>query len=158
MKQAIQVSITGQERMNDFTRPLDALIEFYKAFNTGDYDLMQNNWLNSPESSMSNPLGEIKRGWVEIKTVYENIFSGPADVYVEYYDYCLYQHELFFHTVGREKGYFSIGGNSIDLKIRTSRTFVFSDGRYHQLHHHGSIEDPALLAEYQAGVKAGRVV
>jgi hypothetical protein len=36
--------------------------------------------------------------------------------------------------------------------IRTSRWFVKMRGVWRQLHHHGSIEEPALLAEYQRAI------
>jgi hypothetical protein len=37
--------------------------------------------------------------------------------------------------------------------IRTSRWFKLADGRWRQLHHHGSIEDADLLARYQLAVR-----
>jgi predicted glycosyltransferase involved in capsule biosynthesis len=40
----------------------------------------------------------------------------------------------------------------MDLKIRTSRLFQLIGGRWRQFHHHGSVEDPELLARYQAAV------
>ena len=52
---------------------------------------------------MDNPLGGIKRGWDEIKAVYELIFSGPAQVSVEFYDYTLHQSQDMFYAVGRER-------------------------------------------------------
>ena len=57
-----------------------------------------------------------------------------------------------FYAVGRERGYFRLGGEEIALAIRTSRIFQKNDGRWRQVHHHGSIEDPQLLAKYQAAV------
>jgi hypothetical protein len=38
------------------------------------------------------------------------------------------------------------------MAIRTSRFFRLVDGQWRQQHHHGSIDDPALLAAYQAAV------
>ena len=146
MTDTIQDPITGKEAFGDMTRAYDALVEFYAAFNAGDFGLM------SKDASMSNPLGGIRRGWREIRTVYENIFNGPAEVYVEYYDYAILEGDGFFQAVGRERGTFTLGETSVDLKIRTSRTYVLHEGRYRQLHHHGSIEDPALLKAYQDSV------
>lgn len=40
----------------------------------------------------------------------------------------------------------------IELALRTSRVYRRMDGRWRQIHHHGSIEDPALLARYQLAV------
>lgn len=155
MKGPIQTAITGSEPIVDLTDPHDVLVEFYKAFNDGNYELMESNWLNEPEAAMSNPLGGIKRGWDEIHIVYKNIFGGPADVFVEYFDYTVVEGDGYFLAVGRERGTFALGGKSIELKIRTSRMFVLRDGRYRQLHHHGSIEDPALLDTYRKGVMTG---
>lgn len=155
MKGPIQTAITGSEQIADLTDPHDALVEFYKAFNDGNFELMESNWLNQPEAAMSNPLGGVKRGWDEIRGVYKNIFGGYADVFVEYYDYTIVEEDGYFLAVGRERGTFALGGKSIELNIRTSRMFVLRDGRYRQLHHHGSIEDPALLDTYRKGVITG---
>lgn len=43
------------------------------------------NWDQTPEIAMDNPLGGIKRGWDEIRAVYDRIFNGPAKVYLERY-------------------------------------------------------------------------
>lgn len=150
------MTINGTELANEGSIEM-ALVHFYKAFNQQDLSLMEQNWLQKEEASMSNPLGGLKRGWSEIKTVYESIFNGPAEVYVEYHDFSIFDGDGFFAAVGRERGYFSIGGKSMDLKIRTSRTFVFQDGTYRQLHHHGSIESPELLASYQNAVRTGEI-
>lgn len=106
---------------------------------------------------MSHPLGGVKRGWNEIRSVYERIFDGPAEVYVEFYDYVIFAAEGFFQAVGRERGQFRIGANTIDLRIRTSRTYVLDGKRYRQLHHHGSIEEPKLLSSYQTAVMTGSI-
>lgn len=148
--------ITGTETLPRSHPPLEQLIAFYRAFNRRDMRLMQQNWEQSSEASMSNPLGGIKRGWPEIQGVYERIFNGPAEVYVEYYDYSLHQTDEMFVAVGRERGYFKLGDQSLDLAIRTSRTYRKFDGQWRQLHHHGSIDAPDLLARYQAAVLNGK--
>ena len=43
--------------------------------------------VDSAEIVMDNPLGGIKRGWHEVRSVYERLFSGPARVLVEFHDY-----------------------------------------------------------------------
>ncbi len=145
-------TLTGQESPMHGT-PEAALSQFYRAFNGGDLSLMETNWFQSHEASMSNPLGGIKRGWPEIRELYERIFTGPAEVYVEYTDYRVFQSGDFFQSVGREQGTFRLGDVEVPLKIRTSRTFLFHEGDYRQLHHHGSIEDPQLLNRYQKAVR-----
>jgi ketosteroid isomerase-like protein len=84
--------------------------------------------------------------------VYSKIFAGPAEVYVEFHDYTIHQTAEMFYAVGRERGYFRLGGAEIALAIRTSRIFRKINGRWKQSHHHGSIDDPQLLARYQAAV------
>lgn len=148
----IQEPITGNEEHGNLSSPYQALVQFYFAFNHADMPTMEKNWANTQETSMDNPLGGIKRGWEEIKSVYERIFNGPAEVYVEYYDYTIHQTREIFYTVGRERGYFRLGGNEVKLAVRTSRIFRKIAGHWRQVHHHGSIDDPQLLEKYQAAV------
>ena len=152
----IQEAITGREEQGDLTTSYQALVQFYCAFNAGDIRMMAENWAQSDEIAMDNPLGGIKRGWSEIRAVYEGIFNGPAEVYVEYFDYTIHRTSEMFYAVGRERGYFRAGGADIALAIRTSRIFRMIGGHWRQVHHHGSIEDPQLLAGYQAAVLSGK--
>ncbi len=76
---------------------------------------------------------------------------------MEFYDYVIFAADGFFQAVGRERGQFRIGTETIDLRIRTSRTYVLDSSRYRQLHHHGSIEEPKLLEAYQKAVIAGTI-
>ena len=142
----IQTSITGEEKKFDNTMH-EVLVEFYKAFNGRDFELMQKNWLNNEEIAMDNPLGGIKRGWDEIKTIYSRIFTGQANVYVEFYDYTIVPMDGGFVAIGRERGWVETKGQKLDLAIRTSRVYKLVDGSYKQVHHHGSIEESALLKE-----------
>lgn len=144
--------ITGFESTENDGKPLNALEEFYRAFNTRDLELMSANWANSDEASMSNPLGGVRRGWEAIEEAYSRIFAGPAEVYIEFYDYTIHHAGIMFCAVGRERGYFRANGKQVDLAIRTSRFYRMDCGKWHQIHHHGSIDDPALLAEYQSAV------
>jgi hypothetical protein len=98
---------------------------------------------------MDNPIGGIRRGWQSISAGYEKLFSGSARVRVEFFDFTSqggYDHHLF---VGRERDICETPSARIELRIRTSRWFIRTDGVWRQLHHHGSIEEPALLASYQ---------
>jgi len=147
-----QRPITGRETVDAAATPLAALVQFYRAFNAGDMVEMAENWEQSPDIAMDNPLGGIKRGWNEIKDVYARIFGGPAKVYVEYYDYTIHVHGAVFYAVGRERGRFEKDGETIELAIRTSRIFRKRDEGWKQIHHHGSIEDPVLLDRYQRAV------
>jgi hypothetical protein len=75
---------------------------------------------------------------------------------VEFYDYTLHQTPELFYAVGRERGEFRRGDRVIQLAIRTSRIFRLLAGQWRQVHHHGSFDDPELLAQYQQAVQAGR--
>ena len=149
----IESAITGAQHQSAPTTPRAALEEFYAAFNGRDLELMAQNWSDGEDASMSNPLGGIRRGWNNIKTVYQRVFNGPARVYVEFYDYCLHEAGDMFLAVGRERGEFQTGETRVELAIRTSRVYRKINGRWRQLHHHGSIDDSALLARYQAAVQ-----
>ncbi len=148
----VQEAITGREPHGDLSSLYQALSQFYHAFNARDMETMSRNCAQSDDIVMDNPLGGIKRGWAEIQSVYARIFDGPAAVYVEYFDYTLHETTDMFYTVGRERGYLRSGGEEIALAIRTTRLFRKIDGRWKQVHHHGSIEDPRLLTGYQAAV------
>ncbi|HEX7971447.1 MAG TPA: nuclear transport factor 2 family protein [Thiobacillus sp.] len=151
--QAIEQAITGA-RYPDLAgnTPESALEQFYAAFNGRDLALMAENWAQTDEIALDNPLGGIRRGWAEIRPLYERVFCGAAVVYVEFYDYTLHVGQDLFYAVGRERGQFRRGGTELALAIRTSRVFRQFDGRWKQVHHHGSIENPELLARYQSAV------
>ena len=146
----INKPITGQEDQSELATPCSALVNFYHAFNDKNHNLMSSNWLQNNEASMSNPLGGVKRSWKEISDVYKKIFNGKADVYVEFYDYSIHESEGMFIAVGRERGSLEINGTKIELAIRTSRIYVLDDMQWKQLHHHGSMDNPELLATYQS--------
>lgn len=149
----IDQPVTGAEELGDLSRPEQALAQFYRAFNARDLSLMGQNWLDSDEISMDNPLGGIKRGWREIQAVYRSLFEGSARVTVEFHDYTLHVGQEQFYAVGRERGTLIAGtGRSLDLRIRTTRLFKKREGRWRQVHHHGSIDDPDLLRAYQNAV------
>lgn len=149
-----QTPITGVEDKKGLATTLQALIEFYDAFNSRNLKKMAENWAHTDEIVMGNPVGGIKRGWEEIRSVYERIFNGPAQVYVELYDYTIHETGEMFYAVGRERGEFRLGESAINLAIRTTRIYKLIDGRWRQVHHHGSIDDPELLAQYQSAIKS----
>lgn len=148
----VQTPITGREDFGDSLSPFHALVQFYHAFNTRNITDMAENWAQTDEIAMDNPLGGIKRGWADIRSVYEKLFNGPASVYVEFYDYTIHEAGEMFYAVGRERGFFRMDGHEIALAIRTSRVFRRLSGRWRQVHHHGSIDDPKLLERYQSAV------
>ena len=150
----IETAINGSEEIstliNDETR---ALSLFYKAFNNRLMELMERSWLNTEEISMDNPIGGIRRGWSAIAEGYDRIFNGKAKVYVEFYYYTIHQTENMFFATGRERGTFRTDSETIELAIRTTRIFIKLEGAWRQIHHHGSIDEPALLERYQKAVR-----
>ncbi len=149
VSQAITGSETSPADDSAHSRAYAALVAFYRAFNGRDLGLMAANWSQGAEASMSNPLGGLRRGWQDIQEVYRRIFTGPAEVYVEFYDYSLHTGDDMFCAVGRERGQLRVAGKTVDLAIRTSRIYRREADGWRQLHHHGSIESPALLQKYQ---------
>jgi ketosteroid isomerase-like protein len=149
----IQAPVTGGELNGNQNEASQALSQFYRALNARDLELMQKNWINTAEAAMDNPLGGIKRGWDEIKSVYETLFDSKATYRFEFYDYTMHEADGLFYVVGRERGEVALSGRPLELAIRTTRVFRRDeDGQWRQIHHHGSIDDPRMLAAYQDAV------
>ena len=153
MTPTIQEPVTGREEIVDSGEPLAALSQFYRALNNRDMALMEQNWDANEEAAMDNPLGGIKRGWAEIRSVYECLFASPGRYRFEFYDYLLQRHSEVFIAIGRERGQLaSADGQVLELAIRTTRIFRWANERWRQIHHHGSIDNPDMLARYQQAV------
>ena len=145
----LPTEISGTEVIDDPTSPLAALSAFYRAFNSKDLDALAQVWLDGDEPSMSNPVGGLRRGWPDIRDGYARLFGGTARVQVTFHDFTTHGDDRTCVFVGREKGTCESPSGTLPLRIRTTRWFVRRDGVWRQLHHHGSIEEPALLADYQ---------
>lgn len=150
----VEQPITGNEDLGDLSQPQQALAQFYKAFNSRDLAMIDDNFAASDEVAIDNPLGGIRRGADVPHKMYEVVFKSPADVHVEFYDYTIDRVGDVFWAVGRERGTYRDGDALKDLNIRTSRVFRLINGRWRQVHHHGSIEDANLLADYQNAVRS----
>jgi ketosteroid isomerase-like protein len=150
--QPIQQPITGNEDPDDLHQPTQALARFYAAINRRDLNEMSTNWLLSPDIAMDNPLGGIKRGWEEIGAVYRRLFASHAQFHFEFHDYTIHQAGDLFYAVGRERGELMIGERRMILAIRTTRIYRCIDDIWRQVHHHGSIDDPDMLRDYQNAV------
>jgi hypothetical protein len=146
------IEITGAEALADDGSPLDALIDFYRSFNARDLDGLTANWADGDAPSIDSPIGGMRRGWLAIREGYSKLFSGPATVRVSLHDFTSQGGGDWSLFVGREKGICNTTVESLDLRIRTSRLFIKLKGVWRQLHHHGSIEEPVLLAEYQRAI------
>ena len=102
---------------------------------------------------MDNPLGGSKRGWDDIRLTYEKLFASEGKYRFEFYDYTLHEADDLFYVVGRERGEVEHRGRMMRLAIRTSRIFRRDAARaWKQVHHHGSIDDPRMLARYQEAI------
>jgi ketosteroid isomerase-like protein len=150
----IQEPITGNEELGDLSQPQQALAQFYRAFNTRDLKMMDENFAHSDEVAIDNPLGGIRRGADEPHKMYEGVFKSPADVHVEFWDYTIHRAGDVFWAVGRERGTYLDGEIVKNLNVRTTRIFQLINGRWRQMHHHGSIEDAKLLGDYQSVVRS----
>jgi len=151
----LPAEITGREPPAGDGSALDALIDFYRAFNASDLKALGANWADGEAPSIDNPIGGIRRGWPAIREGYAKLFSGPATVRVAFHDFSAQGNNDYHLFVGREKGLCETPAVRLELRIRTSRCFVKVRGAWRQLHHHGSIDDPAMLAEYQRVKGAG---
>src|SRR6202163_2431033 len=87
----IQEPITGNEELGDLSQPPQALAQFYRAFNSRDLKMMDENFAHSDEVAIDNPLGGIRRGADEPHKMYEGVFKSPADVHVEFWDYTIHR-------------------------------------------------------------------
>ena len=135
----------------DLPAVLSAVNRFYAAFNIHDLAAMAEVWAD--DGVLYNPIGGIARGWEAIAALYRRLFGGPVSVQVTFFDYTLGEEGDAAWVVGRERGTARRGPEAIDLAIRTSRLFRRVGSRWQQVHHHGSIDDPALLAAYQRLVR-----
>ncbi|MDF1631291.1 nuclear transport factor 2 family protein [Mycoplana sp. MJR14] len=143
------VEISGTEPRAGDGSPLDALIEFYRAFNAGDLKGLESVWVEGEAPSMDNPIGGIRRGWGTIAEGYSKLFSGPAKVHVTFHDFSSQGGSEWHLFVGRERGTCITADDKLEIAFRTTRWFIRQDDAWRQLHHHGSVEDADMLREYQ---------
>lgn len=133
-----------------------AILEtFYYAFNQKSMTAFEPVWAPQALIQLNNPLGGIQRGYEPIQALYRRIFEGSAEVWVEFYDIVEYLSADMAVFAGRERGEFKQNDVSVTLNIRTTRVFGYLGAKlgWRQLHHHGSIDDAALLRQYQLAVK-----
>lgn len=130
-----------------------ALETFYYALNRADLEVLSAVWSAEGLAQLNNPVGGILRSGERIVELYARIFSSGMDVQVTFTDAATYDLGPAVVFAGREIGsYRGADGSRVPLAIRTTRVFGWSAGagRWEQLHHHGSIDDPAALAAYRA--------
>src|SRR6202171_17785 len=136
---SLPAEISGQEAPAGDGSALDALIDFYRAFNASDLKALGANWADGEAPSMDNPIGGIRRGWPEIREGYAKLFSGPATVRVAFHEFSAQGNRDYHLFVGREKvlplfglsfefvrldgssGCVARGGNSITMGLSMSQ-------------------------------------
>jgi hypothetical protein len=132
-----------------------ALESFYCAINQRDIDVMTAVWSHHELAQLNNPVGGILRGGAEAVALYRRIFASETRLEVTFGDAVTYQQPTSVTFAGREVGTYTAPGQApTPLEIRTSRFFAYDGdaGRWVQLHHHGSIDDPDKLRAYQNAV------
>jgi len=155
----VTFGLDARDRLTDAARPghegaLAALESFYFAFNQRDLDVFRRIWTADPLAQLNNPLGGILRGGDAITALYDKVFHGPARVSVTFGDIVEYSGEDHAVFAGRETGEYRVGDSpAVPMSIRTSRYFQYENGRWVQVHHHGSIDDAEALAAYQAAIR-----
>lgn len=130
---------------------------FYYAFNHRDLAVLGMVWADHELIQLNNPLGGILRGYEPIAALYSRVFAGSASVWVKLDDIVEFQTDAMVVFAGRETGEFTRNDQTLPLSIRTSRVVQWFGPEigWRQVHHHGSIDDPLLLAEYQQAVRGG---
>jgi hypothetical protein len=150
----------SRNRLSDVGDPslegaLAALESFYFVFNNPSVNGMELLWLDDPLVQMNNPVGGVLRGASSLRELYQRVFAGRVRVWVEFYDIVLYHGGPVAVFCGRERGEYVIEGRVMPLSIRTSRVFAWSESTGWKLvHHHGSIDDPRMLMDYQSAVRS----
>lgn len=74
---------------------------------------------------------------------------------MEFYDFSTHRSGVMSYAVGRERGHVRVKGKESEVKlvIRMSRFYRREYGRRKQVHHHGFIDEPALLVDYEMLVR-----
>jgi SnoaL-like protein len=149
--------ITGQETDIDPTDPVGVLAEFYHAFNSRSFQLLELNWIDSEDASMESAIGGIERGWTTISKIYGLLLHSRRHITLELRDYSIHRLGETFLAVGSEHGRFTSENGDLDFVIHVSRWFTMVYGRWRQVHYHGSIDDAQVLARFQSLMGAANV-
>ncbi len=149
----------ASSRIKETTEPgisgaLACLESFYYAFNHRDIGVLSRLWLDQPQVQLNNPLGGMVSGKPAITRLYEKIFTGPADVWVTFTHIAVFETTTVITFAGEEIGEFRQSGTQLSLRIRTTRILSYDEQAccWGLVHHHGSIDDPILLAQYQSAI------
>jgi hypothetical protein len=150
---------SARNRLNDASTPglagaVAALETFYYAFNHADMPVLTAVWSSHALTQLTNPAGGVVRSTAAITDVYRRMLASGMDVQVTFTDAATYDLGSAVMFAGLERGaYRRNDGRRVALTVRTSRLFGWDAERerWAQLHHHGSVDDPFELADYQTG-------
>lgn len=155
--------MTASNRIEAITKPgmygaLACLESFYYAFNHRDIDVFSHLWLDHPQVQLNNPLGGMIFGKSNITILYEKIFTGTAAVWVAFNHILVFETPQVVTFAGQEIGEFNNLETKLPLQIRTTRILSYDEQshRWGLVHHHGSIDNPDLLTQYQSAVNNGK--
>jgi hypothetical protein len=152
-----RVGPQARNRLDETEKPgrdgaIAALESFYHALNNRDLDTLSAVWSQHELAQLNNPVGGILRSGTAVTDLYRRIFDGGLGLTVTFTDAATYWWSDSVVFAGREIGSY---GAQVPLSIRTTRVFGY-DGRWRQVHHHGSIDQPEELAAYQQAVSVGK--
>ncbi|HZC74200.1 MAG TPA: nuclear transport factor 2 family protein [Jatrophihabitans sp.] len=152
----------ARNRLDDTATPgiagaVAALETFYYALNGADLPVLSALWFRHDLTQLHSPLGGTIRSTAAIVDSYRRSFASGMQLQLTFTDAATYDLATAVVFAGREHGtYRRNDGRRVTLDIRTSRLFGWDESRarWAQLLHHGSIDDPFELADYQATARA----
>ncbi|UWP79504.1 YybH family protein [Dactylosporangium fulvum] len=129
-----------------------ALETFYYALNNADLDVLAEIWSDDDLAQVDNPVGGIVRSGRAVVDMYRHLFDSGVQLDITFTDAATYWSPDAAMFAGREVGHYTNAeGEHVPLEFRTSRYFTWHPRheRWRQLHHHGSMDDPSALHDYQ---------
>jgi ketosteroid isomerase-like protein len=129
-----------------------ALETFYFALNNADLDVLAEIFSDDDLTQVDNPVGGIVRSGPAIVELYRHLFASGLHLSVTFTDVATYWTPDAAMFAGRERGqYTNPEGEQVPTEFRTSRYFTWHPRheRWRQIHHHGSVDDPIALHDYQ---------
>ena len=86
-----------------------------------------------------------------------HLLDRTVCIHVELTNIARYATPALVMFAGVERGSYEYEGIETPLEVRTTRAFGFIEGYgWRQVHHHGSIDDPAAQAAYQRAMRSPR--
>ncbi len=133
--------IPGPGEISNLRDPVQALAQFYRAFNARDVDLMDRIWEHSPDIVVVSPLIGLLRGWPAIRSAYERAFREQGGPQTEFFDYTVQASGDLCLVVGRERGNATVGGKTVRLTGRATNVLRRAEnGTWKMVHHHISLD------------------